>query len=197
MPLPVHAGSLPPAPRSASKFSAATRLGAHPQVVGVKERPVRAPGLQRRALAVVGRVPSPGVGRPSHDENCYPPGPCLVGDASHPYHGRVKDENSPSPARGDRTDLTTGVFFRRYAAQPPAAKTHSRRGLPSSPNKSQTSACDSDSTARSAGFQPAVSPNFIRQTVRGRRDPQIENLRYSRLKTCATSFRDPMVQRGW
>ena len=65
------------------------------------------------------------------------------------------------------------------------------------PNKSQTIGRDSDSKACSAGFQPAVAPNFIRQTVRGRRDPQIENLRYSRLKTCATSYRDPMVQRGW
>jgi hypothetical protein len=40
-----------------------TAIPVHPQVVGVKERPVRAPGLPRRALAVVGRVPSPGVPR--------------------------------------------------------------------------------------------------------------------------------------
>ena len=74
-----------------------------------------------------------------------------------------------------------------------------RESLPTrSPNtnKSQSFGRDSDSNARSAGFQPAVAPNFIRQTVRSRRDPQIENLRYSRLKTCATNFRDPMVQRG-
>ena len=36
--------------------------------------------------------------------------------------------------------------------------------------------------AGSAGFQPAVAPNFIRQTVRRGRDSQIENLRYSRLE---------------
>ena len=63
-------------------------------------------------------------------------------------------------------------------------------------DKSQTFERDSDAKARSAGFQPAVAPNFIRQTVRGRSDPQIENLRYSRLKTCATGFRDTTVQRG-
>ena len=98
------------------------------------------------------------------------------------------------------------VFISRDAShspQPPLTPSAAKRnqsGAPVgnrlSPDTSQTFGRASDSKARSAGFQPAVAPNFIRQTVRGRSDPQIENLRYGRLKTCATSFRDPMVQRG-
>ena len=39
---------------------------------------------------------------------------------------------------------------------------------------------------RSAGFQPAVSPNSIRQSVGSSRGQRIGNPRYSRLKICAT-----------
>jgi hypothetical protein len=47
--------------------------------------------------------------------------------------------------------------------------------------------------ARTAGFQPAVSPIFNRlsvafsERVQGNSLQQVENLRYSRLKTCGTS----------
>ena len=64
-----------------------------------------------------------------------------------------------------------------------------------SPDKSQTSGRDPEPKACSAGFQPAVS-----QIFNLRPPPTSDGLpnkirRYSRLKTCATSFRDPIGQR--
>ena len=58
-----------------------------------------------------------------------------------------------------------------------------------SPDKSQTAGRKLALAVRRAGFQPAVSPNSIRQTVRRGSGSQIGNLRYSRLETCATSLR--------
>jgi hypothetical protein len=82
----------------------------------------------------------------------------------------------------------------------PASRPDSRHALEALsklgiPDKSQTSLHRWVSEARSAGFQPAVSPNSIRQTVRSGRGPQIGNLRYSRLKTCATSRPDRVWSR--